>query len=114
VREILRMIRAATRKAGARFVMVDLPGRPDEPPERPGFFHDYCARTDIECVETWPFFHLPPDDPRKFPGPYRLPENIHYSREGYAVVAEAVHAYLAAHPVKPAAPQPPSTQTSAR
>ncbi|MGH7439420.1 MAG: SGNH/GDSL hydrolase family protein [Polyangiaceae bacterium] len=113
-REIFRMIRAATEKAGARFVMVDLPGRPEEAPERPGFFHDYCARADVECVETWPLFHLAADDPRKLPGPYRLPGNIHYSREGYAVVAEALRAHLATHPVKPVPGQPTPTQTSTR
>jgi hypothetical protein len=49
-----------------------------------------------------------------WPRPYRLPGNIHYSREGYGVVAEALRAYLATHPVKAGAAEPSPTQTSAR
>jgi lysophospholipase L1-like esterase len=97
-REILRRIAGATTEAHARFLLVNLPDSPEERREGRSFFNDYCVRTGAECIDTLPLFQPPPGTPRKLPGPYRLPHNIHYSREGYAVVAEAVREYLETHP----------------
>jgi hypothetical protein len=97
-REIFRRITAATTEAHARFLLVNLPDRPEGEHGGRNFFNEYCLRTRAECIDTMPLFQPPPGTPPKLPGPYRLPHNIHYSREGYAVVAEAVREYLATHP----------------
>ena len=108
-REIFRRIRAAASETNARFLIVDIPEQPDrEQEEGRSYFDDYCQRAGAECVETTPLFELPASDPKKLPGPYLLQNNIHYSRQGYAVVAEAVPAYLAAHPAAP----PPESGTT--
>jgi len=97
-REILRRIASATTEAHARFLLVNLPDPPDVEHAGRSFFNDYCVRTGTECIDTLPLFQPPPGTPKKFPGPYTLPHNTHYSREGYAVVAEAVREYLETHP----------------
>jgi hypothetical protein len=114
-REILRRIVAAASGVRARFVLVNIPENPDGEQQGRSFFNDYCTRTHAECVDALPLFQLPPGDPKKPPGPYTLPHNIHYSREGYAVVAGAVREYLALHPVAVTAPasNTSATQTSA-
>jgi lysophospholipase L1-like esterase len=104
--EILRQMRAMTDAAGARFVLVSLPDHPEQPPESKTFFHDYCARTAAECVDPWPAFRTTAgtDDPVALRNRYQRPQDIHYSREGYAVVAEALRQHFAARPILRASP----------
>jgi len=101
--EILRETAALATSAGARFVMVNLPEKPGDLLEGHHFFDAWCARTHTECVDTSSMFQLASQgaDPDAARARFHLPNNIHYSREGYAVVAEAVRAYFAEHPVAP-------------
>jgi lysophospholipase L1-like esterase len=100
--EILRRIRAVAEAAGARFIVVNLPDHPERPARREGFFYDLCERTGAECVDPWPQFRIAAgtDDEAALRARYRCaPDDIHYSRAGYAVVADALRAYLADHPI---------------
>jgi lysophospholipase L1-like esterase len=100
--EILRRIRATAAAAGARFILVNLPDHPESPAHRDGFFWDHCDRTGAECVDPWPRFRIAAgtDDEAALRARYRCaPHDIHYSRAGYAVVADALRAYLADHPI---------------
>ena len=106
--EALRRIREATVAAGARLVLVNLPDHPDRGPEEGSFFHRWCAATQTECVDVAPLFvefagNADGDAIRaRFQGPHG---DIHYSREGYRVVAEALRRHFA---------QPPRTRAGAR
>jgi hypothetical protein len=101
--EIIDQIRAKTLASGARFILVNIPEHLDAPPSQQGFFHDYCARTGVECVDTWPQYRLVAgtDDPQKIKERFLRPHDIHYSREGYAVVAAELRKYLSEHPLVP-------------
>ena len=107
--EAIRRMRRLAEDTGARFVLVNLPDHPERPPETNNFFHDYCAQTSAECVDAWPLFRATAgtDDPEALRARYQRPHDIHYSREGYAVVAEALRRYFAEHPLARAA-RPPS------
>jgi hypothetical protein len=99
--EILRRTRLAAEGAGARFVVLNLPTRPEAPPRQDGFFYDFCAKTGAECVDPWPLFRAMAgtEDRAALRERYvhGYDEN-HYTRAGYAVVAEALRRYLAAQP----------------
>jgi lysophospholipase L1-like esterase len=100
--EILRRIRAMAEDAGARFILVNLPDHPEMAPDREGFFYDYCDRTGAECVDPWPQFRIAAgtNDEAALRARYNCaPNDIHYSRAGYAVVADALRAHLAEHPI---------------
>ena len=58
-------------------------------------------RTAAECVDPWPAFRAAAgtDDPAALRSRYRRPGDIHYSRDGYAVVAEALRQHFAERPV---------------
>jgi hypothetical protein len=102
--EILRRMRKLVEAAGARFLLVHLPDQPDAPPNTSGFFHEFCAKTGTECVDPWPRFRetAGTDDSAALRARYRRPNNdIHYSRAGYAVVAEALRLHFTAHPIVP-------------
>jgi lysophospholipase L1-like esterase len=103
--EALRRMRALTEGAGARFVLVNLPDQPGQPPMRQGFFSTYCARTHAECVDAAPLFSTMAGttDPEALRTRYQRPHDIHYSSEGYAVVAEALRRYFSEHPLTRAA-----------
>jgi lysophospholipase L1-like esterase len=100
--EIFRRMRQLTEGVGARFLVVNLP---DLFPVRspvivPGFFYDYCARTGAECVDPWPlFWSMAKDDPAEVRRRFLRPNDMHYSREGYAVVAEALRRHVTEHPI---------------
>jgi lysophospholipase L1-like esterase len=98
-REVLRWIARATEDAGARFILVNLPEHPDEPVGDRGFFYEYCARAGAECVDPWPLFHTMAgtDDAAALRERYLRPHDIHYSRAGYGVVAEALRRHLTTH-----------------
>lgn len=102
--EILERTRALAEAHGARFVMVRLPDRPEGALPPHDFFAAYCARTQTECVDTMPLFASGGDDEAARRARYHRPNDIHYSREGYAVVAEALRAHFAAHPIAPRGP----------
>lgn len=99
--EAITRMRRLAEGSGARFVIVNLPDHPERPPQGRGFFHDYCARTGAECVDAAPLFRpaagtADPDAMRaRFQGRY----GIHYSPEGYAVVAEALRRHFAERPL---------------
>ncbi len=99
--EILRQMREMAEAAGARFVLVNLPDHPERPAEVAGPFHEYCARTAAECVDPWPAFRATAgtDDPVVLRSRFQRPEDVHYSREGYAVVAEALRKHFAERPI---------------
>ena len=103
--EIIRRMRARAEAAGARFIMVNLPGHPEAPPDQQNFFRDYCARTGTECVDAWPLFSTTAGttDPEALRARYQLPHDIHYSPAGYAVIAEALRQHLTERPLAPAA-----------
>jgi len=101
--EIFRRMRQLTEAAGARFIIVNMPDHVEEPPETRGFFYEYCARTNTECVDAWPLFRpaAGTDDVRELRARYLRPQDpFHYSRGGYAVVAEALRRYLTEHPIR--------------
>jgi lysophospholipase L1-like esterase len=99
--EIFRRMRAATEQHGARFVVVNMPEHLDNPPDNHGFFHDYCATSGAECVDAWPLFRAMADteDPNELRKRYLRPNDIHYSRAGYAVVVEALRRHFAERPL---------------
>jgi hypothetical protein len=99
--EILRRMREMVEAAGARFLLVNLPDHPDGPPETRGFFYEYCVRPGAECVDPWPAFRAAAgtDDPVALRARYQRPQDIHYSRDGYAVVAEALRLHFVQHPI---------------
>jgi lysophospholipase L1-like esterase len=100
--EILRRTRAIAESAGARFILVNLPNHPESPANREGFFAQYCDRTGAECVDPWPQFRIAAgtNDETALLARYSCaPNDIHYSRAGYAVVADTLRAYLAEHPI---------------
>jgi hypothetical protein len=97
--EILRRMRQLVEASGARFLVVDVPDKPGGPAEPGGFFHDYCARTGAECVDPGPLFRAAGGSPADLMARFRRPHDIHYSREGYAVVAEALRLHLAERPL---------------
>ena len=101
--EILRRTRMVAEAAGARFILVNLPNHPESPANRQGFFYEYCDRTGAECVDPWPQFRTAAgtDDEAELRAQYGCaPNDIHYSRAGYAVVAEALRQYFAEHPLR--------------
>jgi len=102
--EILNRIRELTESAGARFLIVNLPDKPEGPPESRSLFSEYCTRTGAECVDPWPQFRAAAgtDDPTALRSRYQQPNDIHYSPAGYAVVAEALRRHLGEHPITPA------------
>lgn len=104
--EIIRRMRALTEASGARFLMVNLPEHPEAAPATQGFFHDFCSETATECIDPWPDFSAAAgtSDPDALRARYVLPHDIHYSRAGYAVIADAVRRHLTAHPIRPAPP----------
>lgn len=104
--EIIRQIRALTESKGARFVLVNLPEGPSERPSSSGFFHGFCAQTGTECVDTAPLFGEVggTDDVAALRAKFQLPNDIHYSPEGYGVVGEALRRHFTAHPIVPAGP----------
>jgi lysophospholipase L1-like esterase len=104
--EALRRIRELTAAAGARFIMVNISDHPELPTSSSGFFADYCARTGAECVDPTPLFAqlAGTSDRRTLRDRYQRPNDVHYSRAGYAVVAEALRRHLAARPLTPASP----------
>jgi lysophospholipase L1-like esterase len=100
--EIFRRMRQITAQAGARFILVNLPELVASTPNLPRFLDDYCAKTGAECVDTWPLFQaaVGSDDAGELRKRYlRRDDPFHYSRAGYAVVAEALRRHLVAHPV---------------
>lgn len=103
--EILRRTAALATSAGARFVVVNLPDKPGDPGEPHGFFDTWCEQTHTECVDTSSVFRAEAKGAELAAARARFqrPNDIHYSREGYAVVAEALRAYFAEHPVVPLA-----------
>jgi lysophospholipase L1-like esterase len=106
--EILRRIRQLAADAGARFLMVDLPEHFDDPLPARDFFHRFCATSGVECIDTLPLFRAmaPGDNAAALHARYVLPADTHYSRAGYAVVAEALRRYLAEHPLAPRGASP--------
>lgn len=102
--EIIRRMRALTESAGARFLMVNLPEHPYAAPQAGGFFQELCAQTGTECIDPWPAFSAAAGtaDPAVLRERYLLPRDIHYSRAGYEVVAEALRRHLTEHPIRPA------------
>jgi len=105
--EILHRMRKRTEAAGARFIIVNLPDHPEGPAAPQDFFKEYCSSTGAECVDTWPLFRAMAgtEDVDTLRARYLRPNDIHYSRDGYAVVAEALRRHLAQHPIKPALPR---------
>lgn len=98
--EILRRMRQLTDAAGARFIIVNLPDNPEAPPNPHGFFYDYCAGTGAECVDTWPQFHVDATgDESELGARYQRPNDPHYSRAGYAIVADALRKHFTQHPI---------------
>lgn len=109
--EIFRRMRQATEDAGARFLVVNLPDLfltemlPDDgadvPPIIEGFFYEYCAKTGAECIDPWPLFWSTAgtNDDAQIRARFLRPRDIHYSGEGYAVVAEAIRKHLTEHPI---------------
>jgi hypothetical protein len=100
--EIFRRMRQLTESAGARFIVVNMPEHVEAPPESRGFFYEYCAKTGAECVDTWPLFRTVAgtDDPGELRTRCLRPNDpFHYSRGGYAVVAEALRQHFAEHPI---------------
>jgi len=114
-REILRRIRQRTEDAGARFVMVNLPGlhHPDPPapttanapPPNFDFFSDYCTKTNTECVDTWPLFRAAASTAEERMRRFQRANDMHYSRDGYAVVAEALRRHFTEHPMQRGVPR---------
>jgi hypothetical protein len=100
-REILGRVRQTAENAGARFILVNLPELMNKEPDR--FFREHCASTGAECVDTAPLFRTAAgtDDPARLSERYLLPHDPHFSAAGCTVIAEAVHAYLAVHPLVP-------------
>lgn len=122
--EILRRTREATERAGARFVIVNLPDlmRPlpasDSaqekalPPPPPGFFYTYCAQSGSECVDTWPWFwkEAGTRDQAVVRARYLRPGDIHYSAEGYRIVADVLRRHFQEHTIKRVDERPPVTR----
>ena len=104
--EALRRIRELAASVGARFIMVNIPDQPGRPPPPLPirFFEDYCARTGAECVDAAPLLVslAGTTDPAAARTRYLRPRDVHYSREGYAVVAEALRRHLATRSLTPA------------
>jgi hypothetical protein len=99
--ESIRRMREVATELGARFVIVNIPSRPEEPPRTDGFFHSYCSSTGTECVDPWPMFHAGNEDADTIKTRYLRPHDIHYSKAGYGVVAEALRRHFAEHPIIP-------------
>jgi hypothetical protein len=98
--EIFRRMRAATTAKGARFILVNIPDLWGGVPEANGFFYDYCVAAGIECVDTSARFR---DAARgataaQVHEQFLRPNDMHYARAGYTIVAEALRDYLGAHP----------------
>lgn len=98
--EALNRIRKLAEASGGRFLMVDLPEHLDHPPVAESFFKSYCARTKTECVETLADFQqaAPGADRKELERRFLRPNDIHYARAGYAVIASAVARYLNQRP----------------
>lgn len=100
--EILRQMRTLTESQGARFVLVNLPNHPDVKPLTTGLFYEFCAATGTECVDAAPLFRemAGTNDPAALRAKFQRPNDIHYSAEGYGVVAEALRRYFVEHPLR--------------
>jgi hypothetical protein len=99
--EILRHTRLIAEKAGARFILVNIVEHVEALMSE-GFFYAFCAQTDSECVDPTPLFRevAGTTDPSRLRDLFLRPNDIHYSRAGYTVVAEALRRYLTTHPTR--------------
>jgi lysophospholipase L1-like esterase len=103
--EIFRRMRETAEQHGARFLVVNMPEHLENSPDNHGFFYDYCKTSGAECVDAWPLFRAlaGTDDPAELRKRYLRPNDIHYSRAGHAVIAEALKRHFAERPLTHAA-----------
>ena len=96
---LLERIQAATERAGARLLLVLLPGESEDGRgERVevAYFNDFCAGRGVQGVDPSAAFRRAFDalGHEAFHERYFLPGNPHYSRAGYDLIAAELAAAL--------------------